>query len=374
MDMSKILSIIVPSYNMEAYLPECLGSLIIDDKELLQELDVIVVNDGSKDRTCEIAHEFEARHPGVFRVIDKSNGHYGSCINAALKVANGIFVKILDADDRYDKVALKRLLEFLCRDSVSSPDGEIDAVFTNAVRIDSDGRKTQHYCTTFVDNIDFNVGEMTYEEINSLWMHNVAYRTSLLKELDYRQTEGLPFTDQEWVFAPMSRVRKAASLSDELYLYLYGREGQTVEPGYYLKNFRVIREIAMQHVRDFSDLSAKATPGGGRFLRKRVLARANLVYRYHLLNFSEKQYREELDGLLEFDQLLKEALPDIYAKTGEVRFSRRISMSLVGAWRRKIAGRPFCDLILRKVLWPMAIAKSRLVAMASGTQNFYNMQ
>ena len=77
---NKILTVIVPSYNMEAYLPKCLGSLIIDDKELLRKLEVIVVNDGSKDRTSEIAHKFETKYPGVFRVIDKKNGHYGSCI------------------------------------------------------------------------------------------------------------------------------------------------------------------------------------------------------------------------------------------------------------------------------------------------------
>ena len=99
--MNKILSIIVPSYNMEAYLPKCLGSLIIDEQELLQKLDVIVVNDGSKDRTSEIAHEFETKYPGVFRVVDKTNGHYGSCINAGLAVATGTFIKVLDADDYY---------------------------------------------------------------------------------------------------------------------------------------------------------------------------------------------------------------------------------------------------------------------------------
>ena len=79
----KLLSVIIPSYNMEAYLPKCLGSLLIDDKELLQRLDVIVVNDGSKDRTSKIAHDFEVKYLGVFRVIDKENGNYGSCINAA---------------------------------------------------------------------------------------------------------------------------------------------------------------------------------------------------------------------------------------------------------------------------------------------------
>ena len=66
----KILSIIIPSYNMEAYLPKCLKSLIISDERLFDKIDVVVVNDGSTDHTSEIAHGFE--YPGVFRVIDKS--------------------------------------------------------------------------------------------------------------------------------------------------------------------------------------------------------------------------------------------------------------------------------------------------------------
>ena len=72
----KILSIIVPSYNMEKYLPKCLGSLVVAP-ELMERLEVFVVNDGSKDRTSEIAHEFASKWPNTFRVVDKSNGHYG---------------------------------------------------------------------------------------------------------------------------------------------------------------------------------------------------------------------------------------------------------------------------------------------------------
>ena len=95
---AKLLTVIVPSYNMEKYLLKCLGSLIVAP-ELMERIEVIVVNDGSTDRTSEIAHSFEVKFPGVFRVIDKENGHYGSCVNAGLKMASGVFAKILDADD-----------------------------------------------------------------------------------------------------------------------------------------------------------------------------------------------------------------------------------------------------------------------------------
>lgn len=73
---SKILSIIVPTYNVEAFLNKCLSSLVVGDKELelMQSLEVLVINDGSKDRSSEIAHQYESRFPETFKVIDKENG------------------------------------------------------------------------------------------------------------------------------------------------------------------------------------------------------------------------------------------------------------------------------------------------------------
>ena len=98
--MEKILTICVPTYNMEALLPRCLDSFIIEE-EFMNRLEIIVVNDGSKDRSSEIAHQYEAKYPNSFIVIDKPNGNYGSCVNAALKIARGKYFRICDADDYY---------------------------------------------------------------------------------------------------------------------------------------------------------------------------------------------------------------------------------------------------------------------------------
>ena len=89
---NKTLSIIIPAYNMELYLRKCLNSLIIDRNFDL--LDIIIVNDGSKDGTLEIAKEYECKYPSVCRVIDKPNGNYGSCVNIGLKNAIGKYVKL----------------------------------------------------------------------------------------------------------------------------------------------------------------------------------------------------------------------------------------------------------------------------------------
>ena len=96
--MAKELTVVIPSYNMERYLPKCLESLGLDrlqgeDGTLADALEVIVVNDGSTDRTSEVAHAFEGRFPKAVKVVDKANGNYGSCVNVALQCATGRYVR-----------------------------------------------------------------------------------------------------------------------------------------------------------------------------------------------------------------------------------------------------------------------------------------
>lgn len=109
--MKKILSVCIPTYNMEALLGRCLNSFIVD-KNYMNQLEIIIVNDGSKDNSSRIAHEYANKYPDTFVVVDKPNGNYGSCINAALKVATGYYFRICDADDRYENSNLVAYIDF----------------------------------------------------------------------------------------------------------------------------------------------------------------------------------------------------------------------------------------------------------------------
>lgn len=125
----KLLSIIIPTYNMEALLEKDLNSLVLENAELRSKLDVIVVNDGSTDHSSEIAHQFAERYPEEFRVLDKPNGNYGSCINAALPMVEGKYVRIMDADDTYYAENLPAYLDVLEQQDaelVLSPYDKID--------------------------------------------------------------------------------------------------------------------------------------------------------------------------------------------------------------------------------------------------------
>ncbi|MGN1263321.1 MAG: glycosyltransferase family 2 protein [Prevotella sp.] len=215
----KILSIIIPTYNMEGYLAKCLESFIINDRR--ERIEAIVVNDGSTDNSLSIARDFESKYPEMFRIIDKPNGNYGSCINSALKIATGKYVKILDADDTFDSNHFPGFVDLLERI-------DVDLVLNDKVEIYRDRE-----C---LESIDYPVGMIdvffrpeTMKSFKSITMHSITYRLSILKAMGYVQSEGIFYTDTEWAFAPMAFVNTAYYQNIPLYRYLLAREGQSVD-------------------------------------------------------------------------------------------------------------------------------------------------
>ena len=188
--MDKLLTIVIPTYNMQAYLHRCLDSLIVPNEQMAL-LEVLVINDGSKDKSSAIAHEYETKYPSTFRVIDKENGNYGSCINRGLVEASGKYIKVLDADDWYDTKNFEAFIEFL-------KETDVDLVVSDFSTVTDDGvvQKIHRY------NIPDGKWKLTdCESVLDMWMHAVTYRTAIFKELQYHQTEGISYTDQEWIFA-----------------------------------------------------------------------------------------------------------------------------------------------------------------------------
>lgn len=296
--MDKILSIIVPSYNMEAYLPKCLDSLVVDDKELLQKLDVIVVNDGSKDRTSEIAHGFEAKYPGVFRVIDKQNGHYGSCINAALPVAKGIFVKVLDADDSVEPVGFEKLLRTI-DEEVGKGDGAADLIVADYVWVNPDGAVIQR------PKFGLRQDSTSLADIGNgrsrLSIHSICYRLQNLRNIGYRQTEGLPYTDVEWIIEPMITVRRLRYCPYIVTRYLVGRDGQTMDVNVLSRNFQIILDITKGLVSRFEKNYAICEENAKEYYGRQVRYLVSYNYSWGLLGVDGTKMRGDM---MDFDKFL----------------------------------------------------------------------
>ena len=100
--MKKILTVTVPSYNVEKFLENTLDSFV--DERVLDDIEVLIVDDGSKDKTAEIGRKYEEKYPDTFRVISKENGGHGSTINRGIGEAKGKYFKVVDGDPKFNKI------------------------------------------------------------------------------------------------------------------------------------------------------------------------------------------------------------------------------------------------------------------------------
>lgn len=305
--MEKILTIVIPTYNMEQYLDQCLSSLIVADAQM-SKLEVLIVNDGSKDRSSEMAHGYESRYPGTFRVIDKENGNYGSCVNRGLKEAKGKYIKILDADDYFLTDSLQEIIEKLSA-------CDTDVVITNVIDVDCDG--SEHGRREFPLNKDcsFSPDEICDEMLPRLFMHSITYKTKNLVENGYRQTEGISYTDLEWAYYPMAFSETICYFPEFLYCYRHGRSGQTVEGAQRCKNLWMEEKVINQMLERLSELEATATRGTSAFLSKRLTLYSSRLYFYYLM-----EYSKILDeaNLVKFDNNLKSKAPSICADLDDI--------------------------------------------------------
>ena len=333
--MDKELTVIIPSYNMELYLPKCLESFGIDqlrkeDAALADALEVIVVNDGSTDRTNEVAHQFEGRFPEVVRVIDKANGGYGSCVNAALRVATGRYVRVLDADDYIETSEVAQYLRF-----VIALNGTADLVVNDYDEVGVSGKVSKVIRYGLPSDGVFGTG-ILIDSNEMLDIHGIAYRREILDKMAYRQSEGIHYTDAEWHSLPMSQVTTVAYRPGVLTHYLIGREGQSMERDRFIGNITMLEQIAKRLVRDFDACAAMDPEDGRRYARKRILALIQLIYTMVL--FGYMGVRAKFD-LLEFDTWLKNASPAFYDEMEKSIVIRKCPFHYVTEWRRRHSDR-----------------------------------
>lgn len=298
--MKKILSIIIPTYNMEMYLPRCIDSLI-KDESIIQYLEIIIVNDGSKDNSLKIAQEYQSKNKDSINIINKINGNYGSCINSALKIATGKYVKILDADDWFDNKELAKFIQYLQKN-------ESDLVLTNYIINYVSGEKK--ICKFNMDyNIQYDDTIMLSTEFQKLQMHSVCYRTSLLKEIEYQQTEGISYTDQEWVFYPMEHISSIRYCNIYLYQYLLGRSGQTMDNEIFTKKVWQQIIIVKKMINKFTELqeSSNISTNQYKYFYNRLLHAITGIYKTIL--FSSHTNLKELD---DFSAYIKEKNRNLY--------------------------------------------------------------
>ncbi len=320
--MDKLLTIVIPTYNMQDYLYRCLDSLIFCDAALMNQLDVLVINDGSKDNSSVIAHEYEAKYPNTFRVIDKENGNYGSCVNRGLKEATGKYIKVLDADDWYDTKNFEKYLQFLSAVDVDLIITDFDYVYS-----DSSVKKSHKYDIPEGIWRISDLGDKLYD----MWMHAVTYRRAILEGLNYHQTEGISYTDQEWIFLPMSRVKSLCGYPHVVYKYLVGREGQSVDPKVFAKNIsQEIRSWKTQ-LEAWNYATKNGYEDAEQYMWYRLKSRAIYIETNMILNYKAGFKNAEL---IAYDEYVRNNNDLLYIQMEDTVQRENLKFRYIHYWRK----------------------------------------
>lgn len=221
----KYISFAIPCYNSEEYMAHAIDSILPGG----EDVEIIIVNDGSRDRTSEIAHEYQRKYPDIVRVVDKENGGHGDAVNSGLNNAAGKYFKVVDSDDWVDEESLHKILRLLRE--LSEDDQEIDMLVSNYVyeKAGTDHKRCVHYRNVLPQDEIFRWEDIGHFHLDQyILMHSVIYRTDMLKLTQLKLPRHTFYVDNIYVYYPLPHVRKIYYLDVDFYRYFIGREDQSV--------------------------------------------------------------------------------------------------------------------------------------------------
>ncbi len=221
----KYISFAIPCYNSEEYMDKAIESILKGG----EDVEIIIVNDGSKDRTSEIAKQYEKAYPTIVKAIDKENGGHGDAVNTGLKHATGLYFKVVDSDDWVDEEALHKILNIL--HEMVEKQKLVDMLVSNYVyeKVGVKHKKVIHYQNVMPENRIISWKDMGRFKLGQyILMHSVMYRTELLKMCGLELPKHTFYVDNIYVYYPLPHVKTFYYLNVNFYRYFIGRDGQSV--------------------------------------------------------------------------------------------------------------------------------------------------
>lgn len=302
-----ILTIAIPSYNVEKYLKNSVYSLICHDKA--DQLEILIVNDGSKDKTAEIGKKLEkltkTSNGSIVKLIDKENGGHGSTINAAIAVATGKYFKLMDGDDCFDTKNLGELINLLEKE-------DSDIVLTDFyedLAIDGVKRAVKYY--KFMEpGVKYDLDFMQYAGYGfSEWgplLPTTTCKTQILKEANFKIDENCFYVDMEYNFIIYANAKTVTYYPLTIYSYYLGRAGQSMSVESRTRNILHHEKVCLRLLDEYEKLKSHLSEGKKQYLINRIIVPlCDSQYYVSLYFFKESKY------FLSFDKKFKN-YPEFY--------------------------------------------------------------
>lgn len=221
----KLISFAVPSYNSEEYMRKCIDSVLTGG----EDVEIIIVDDGSKDGTGAIADEYAEKYPTICRAVHQENGGHGEGVNQGMRLARGLYYKVVDSDDWVDESALFALLETMRRHKA---EGTLpDMYITNFIydRVCDNESFTRRYVKNMPTEKFFGWDEVKpFHGSSVLLMHALMYKTSVLRECGLELPKHTFYVDNIFAYVPLPYVKTMYYMDIDLYHYYIGRADQSV--------------------------------------------------------------------------------------------------------------------------------------------------
>lgn len=314
----KILTIGIATYNAAKDIPNCLNSLLID--EVLDDIEILVVNDGSTDNIKEVMQPYIEKYTNTIRLINKENGGHGSTINTTIDQANGTYMKMVDADDTVDKMGFLSLIAQLKKN-------EVDVAMSPYYRVNINTHEKQLMGYLEPNRVATKEHVTTLAKIYKdllVAMHSITYKTSLLRNNQYRIDEHCFYVDVEYSIYYLLGAKRIFLLRQPVYNYMIGSAEQSVN----IDNMRARRDQHLKVTKSLIEFYEKErkniVPYQESFLENNI-SNMILAGEYKLL-MSLKSAKESEIELLHFDKYLKQKSPILYKKVVILNTSKKIRL------------------------------------------------
>lgn len=313
--MNKVLSVSVAAYNVEKFIEKNLDSFV--NSEVREDIEVLVTDDGSKDTTPDIVSKYEAKYPGVVKLIKQKNAGPGSTVNSGIKNATGKYFRMVDGDDWVDTENLSEYINFL-------KSNDVDMIITNYTLVDNN---TEEKVEKRIENKDTNVILEFSKQCNGLdiAMHNVTYKTEILKNNDICLDNGF-YTDVEYLLLPIPFVKTIAFLDTNIYMYRVSLATQSMSMPSMQRNIAMHELVLKRLINYYEDIKKenKLDKDVLKYIAKRISDMAGTQLAILISFKPNKKYKKELKELFEH---IKKTSSDIYLEYSKKRTVKVLNYS-----------------------------------------------
>lgn len=267
-----LMTIVIPSYNVEKYLEQGVDSLLASKH--VNKLEILVVNDGSKDSTKIIGEKLEKRttnkYGSIVKLIDKENGGHGSTINVGIRNATGKYLKLMDGDDYFVTAEFDKLLEKLERENA-------DIILTNYIEdfsIDAFKRPKRLYDFMVVGK-KYKLEDLSYPGYGfGEWgplLSTSTFKTKMLQNADFLLDENCFYVDMELNLFSYMASETVTYYPYDIYNYYLGRDGQSVSVESYKRNWKHHETVTLRLLKEYHSNIDNLSKNKKRYIKRMLL-------------------------------------------------------------------------------------------------------